>query len=385
VLTTNGSGLVSWANAGSGSSQWTTSGSGSDIYYNGSGNVGIKTTTPRAVLDVNGSANFANGLVRVGSDGNLQIGDAIDSIIDNQAISVQQNGWAEIALHSETSGARFEGYAHDAGSDAQLRMENDSSDTGRFIKNGTANGATEFGQDVQGGLDIVDNNNTSGTGMAIGTEYAGPIYFGTNNKLGMELDQNGRLYVGDNLANNGNYAMEVDTTNYGATYYAHSTQDQAKLGLQSDDPNSTANILMINDTGNNSRIWKRGSHWGTTVFGIGTDGAAGFIDENFTSGNNGDGGLFLGTGYNAPIYFGTNNNLQMIVSADGHVGIGATNPSEKLEVNGGIRLNTTDSKPACDATTRGTTWFTQGGAGVKDSFEVCAKSAADIYDWRTIY
>jgi hypothetical protein len=51
---------------------------------------------------------------------------------------------------------------------------------------------------------------------------------------------------------------------------------------------------------------------------------------------------------------------------------------------GGVQL-TTGSKPTCDSTTRGTFWHTAGGAGVKDSVEVCAKDAGDAYAWRTIY
>ncbi|MDX9970401.1 MAG: hypothetical protein RBS56_00635 [Candidatus Gracilibacteria bacterium] len=69
----------------------------------------------------------------------------------------------------------------------------------------------------------------------------------------------------------------------------------------------------------------------------------------------------------------------------GNLGIGTTNPGEKLEVDGGIKYNTTNAKPVCDATNRGTTWFTQGAPGVKDDFEVCAKDAGDLYAWRTIY
>ncbi|MDO8507528.1 MAG: hypothetical protein Q7S53_03090 [bacterium] len=74
-----------------------------------------------------------------------------------------------------------------------------------------------------------------------------------------------------------------------------------------------------------------------------------------------------------------------VTLATGNIGIGTNNPTEKLEVNGGMRLNTTTAKPTCDATHRGTFWVNQGAAGVKDDVEVCAKDAADAYAWRTIY
>ena len=57
----------------------------------------------------------------------------------------------------------------------------------------------------------------------------------------------------------------------------------------------------------------------------------------------------------------------------------------KIEVNGGIRLNTVTAKPTCDTTQRGTFWVTQGTAGVKDAVEVCAKDAGDTYAWRPLY
>lgn len=39
----------------------------------------------------------------------------------------------------------------------------------------------------------------------------------------------------------------------------------------------------------------------------------------------------------------------------------------------------------CSATLRGQVVMVQGGAGVKDTFRICAKDAADAYAWRTIY
>jgi len=73
------------------------------------------------------------------------------------------------------------------------------------------------------------------------------------------------------------------------------------------------------------------------------------------------------------------------ISSIGNVGIGATGPTQKLEVNGGVRLNTVSARPSCDATVRGTIWIIQGGSGEKDSIEVCAKDAIDTYGWRQIY
>jgi hypothetical protein len=68
-----------------------------------------------------------------------------------------------------------------------------------------------------------------------------------------------------------------------------------------------------------------------------------------------------------------------------NVGIGISSPQTTLEVNGGLRLNTTASKPTCSATYRGTFWVTQSGSGVKDSVQVCVKNASNTYEWANIY
>lgn len=41
-------------------------------------------------------------------------------------------------------------------------------------------------------------------------------------------------------------------------------------------------------------------------------------------------------------------------------------------------------QPTCDATVRGTLWYTSSGAGVPDKMEVCAKSTLDVYAWRSM-
>ena len=76
---------------------------------------------------------------------------------------------------------------------------------------------------------------------------------------------------------------------------------------------------------------------------------------------------------------------RLVVKSTGEVGIGVTAPAQKLEVNGGVRLNTATAKPTCSSTVRGTFWVAQGTTGVADTVEVCVKDAAEAYSWKTLY
>jgi hypothetical protein len=76
---------------------------------------------------------------------------------------------------------------------------------------------------------------------------------------------------------------------------------------------------------------------------------------------------------------------RMRINSVGNVGIGTTAPTQRLEVNGGVRLLTATPKPGCAIATRGVLWFTQAGAGAADTLEVCGKDANGNYDWRPLY
>lgn len=84
--------------------------------------------------------------------------------------------------------------------------------------------------------------------------------------------------------------------------------------------------------------------------------------------------------------FNTSHNAieRMRITSAGNVGIGATYPSQKLEVNGGVRLATVTARPWCGAVNRGTIWVTQGAVGVADVIEVCVKQANDSYLWKAL-
>jgi len=66
------------------------------------------------------------------------------------------------------------------------------------------------------------------------------------------------------------------------------------------------------------------------------------------------------------------------------VGGGEDSGAAKFQVTGGIQY-ADGSRPACDASHRGSTWYVAGGAGVKDTFALCGKDASDAYAWQAIY
>jgi hypothetical protein len=64
-------------------------------------------------------------------------------------------------------------------------------------------------------------------------------------------------------------------------------------------------------------------------------------------------------------------------------------PNAMLDVRGDIQGASvqwvTGTQPTCNAGNRGKVWYVAGAGGVKDTFNVCTKDAADAYAWRVIY
>lgn len=74
---------------------------------------------------------------------------------------------------------------------------------------------------------------------------------------------------------------------------------------------------------------------------------------------------------------------RMRLTSTGNFGIGTQVPTQRLHVNGAIRMTTPDTavKPAASSAVRGVIWLTQGGTGVADLLEVCVKDANGNYSW----
>lgn len=50
-----------------------------------------------------------------------------------------------------------------------------------------------------------------------------------------------------------------------------------------------------------------------------------------------------------------------------------------------LQTGSTTARPTCNAGNRGKLYHFYGGAGVKDTVDICTKDVADVYAWRTIY
>jgi len=87
----------------------------------------------------------------------------------------------------------------------------------------------------------------------------------------------------------------------------------------------------------------------------------------------------------ADLTFGTGNRLNAaLVLQIGTITSNETNFVAQMR-DGGWQAINFGTKPTCSASVRGMTWFTRGGTGAKDAYEVCAKDSSDVYAWRTIY
>lgn len=75
------------------------------------------------------------------------------------------------------------------------------------------------------------------------------------------------------------------------------------------------------------------------------------------------------------------NVNDVLYFSSGNVGIGAASPNARLEVDGGLRLNTGSGRPTCNSGIRGMVWFTQAGGGSNDVIEACMRNASSSYSW----
>jgi hypothetical protein len=124
-----------------------------------------------------------------------------------------------------------------------------------------------------------------------------------------------------------------------------------------------------------------------TLAGGGYDGSAWTIANPVALSMNSE-ETFSTTSRGANIVFATTpqgstaRSERLRVAGNGNVGVGTPVPNQKLEVNGGIRLNTGTTKPTCDSNARGTFWVTQSSPS--DVVEVCVQLDGALV-WKALW
>lgn len=295
------------------------------------GNVGVGTVNPSQKLDVAG-----NMMVENGTDSRLYLGDAntylkneptgYRFVTDKTTISFYAGGAEKIFFQSTgfyptvdnsmalgQSGNRFSAVTIGTGNStfAGNVGVGTTSPSAKFVVSGSGTGAA-VGMNIDGDRGILNaqsgsltftNKNTNlaqingYTGATGGSVNYGQLVFSTANagtlNERMRIDENGNVGIGTTTPNN-------------------------LLTLQS---NSAANIQLSQNSG-----------------GTGIGARISYDQVGFGRASLAFGTATGGNGY-ASIFVGVSGNTEALrVDSTGNVGIGTTTPSQKLEVNGNIKL-----------------------------------------------
>jgi len=271
----------------------------------GSGNVGIGTTSPNSVLDISYNHPTTNVGFKVNDD----------------------NGYGVYVSNENTLNFNYGHNGNDIG----------------YINNlGYNNGTTRF-RDLE-----IDN----GKGSLV-------AYFdGVNQRVGIGTTAPSYPFeIAANVADWGFATQNANANGYGAfikggksdgTTSALQVNNQAGTGLFTIKGNGNVGI------GTSSPVYNLDVRGATPIINVtpstGTDYGGYRLSNNantsfFVAENSAGGGVFsgsiayatvLGNFSNVPLQFGTNTTVKMTILSGGNVGIGTTSPSEKLSVNGNI-------------------------------------------------
>ena len=271
-----------------------------EMTFDGTGKVGIGTSTPARTLDVNGEIQN-NGIFRKGGN-----------------VIIKSTG-SETMFGPGGSGIiTFHNSATMTTGDETIRIDAD----GNLLLNNTSAGAR---------LDIREDTN-----YAIQAEDASGHYFRVN--TGGDVDMRGDLVVQGTIT-----AQEFHTEFVSASIIYDS--GSTKFGDTADDNHDFTGSVQITNAGTNTQLF-RASRASTYAFELG----------NYAEGNHFVNGSVVahtirntnssvnaavlrlghsGTGAHITSY-STNEDLIISPNGTGNVGIGTTTPSQKLEVNGAV-------------------------------------------------
>jgi hypothetical protein len=340
TLDVSGSVLISGSLTVSGSSTFTNIGPAvftGSITQNAStasfgGLVGIGTTTPAFTLDVNGAGRFND--IRLN---------------DGRSLSSTSGGTPYVVLSPNSGNITLNAYDNTKGINVQLGAGNViMSVTGSNVGIGTTNPAA------------ILHTSTTNAGNSTGALLANPNQSGTADSVSLNFGL-GRTVD--------SYLFNIPAIKFGKDQQWTGTAStiDGYLSFSTLTDESIIERMRLTSTGH--MILK------STTSGGGTQGDF-YVIEN--------GGLVIDSSEGATqryIEFTTGGTQKMLITAAGNVGIGVSNPSNKLEVNGGVTATSFTGSFSGSVSAPGSTTqivYNSGGALAADSGFVYSGSRVGI-------
>jgi uncharacterized coiled-coil protein SlyX len=313
------------------------------------GNVGIGITDPTEKLDVNGNIRMRQGATL----GYILVSDADGKMTwtDPSTISTADDmDWlTDIDGELYRTDGVYMGEGIDSPDGHRLNVQNNTS--GKAAVRGinqTPSGLTLF---CEGQLALqnyatnpaglpFDVNNIGVFGKVYPIGENGAAIYGWNN--GIQTDNYSGLFISDGAATSGTnyglYASAQNALNNWAGYFAQGDvhiNDNVRIGTT-----SASDYKLLLDAGNETTaIRATGNHIYGTWFTLQNESTGGVPWNIISSGQlsgEGVGKLLFHTDYADP---GT-SATKMVLEREGNLGIGTFDPTEKLDVDGNIRMRT---------------------------------------------
>jgi hypothetical protein len=310
-------------------SQWTTA--GSNIYYN-TGNVGIGTTAPTAMLQIN-DGNVANGTITqfavYGGRTNTPSAEYANIFFGERS----DGGGAGAKISALTGSTNYEtalafSTSKDIGGSSGLTEAMRIAASGNVGIGTTAPGAKlEIKSAATGAITTLLSVNSA--------DYGVPAA-GARIKLGTQHDDGSSYITSQNPAGNtSTLQLQTHSPTTAILNTGIFIDGYGNVGIGTTTPSSKLDVIYASGSGRQDmfRILAGDNTTGngaSMTLGS-TQTHAGYISGLQTSSNTGD--LTFGTQTN-----GNYAERMRIVGSSGNVGIGTTTPAEKLDINGNIRI-----------------------------------------------